>query len=77
MSNGFCEQYDSDYCTSFQCGVGDGDCDDSGECSSGLVCGRNNFLDYHSLPSHCAKGKIGKQDVCEKGIISICIFLSH
>ena len=64
MSNGFCRQYDSAYCKSFQCGVGDGDCD-PGDCPSGLVCGSNNFLDYHSLPSHCAKGNIGRGEVCE------------
>lgn len=76
MSNGFCGQYENDYCELFPCGVGDGDCD-SGECPSGLVCGRNNFLDYHALPSHCARGKIKKAEVCiEKGMLSFSIFIT-
>ena len=79
-SDGLCRQYDSDYCKSFTCGVGDGDCD-NGQCPSGLVCGSNNFLQYHSLPTHCADGKIGRSEVCiggksEKGMISYFIFLT-
>lgn len=65
FSTGFCGQYDdkNEYCDSFQCGVGDGDCD-PGECPSGLICGRNNFLEYHSLPSSCARGKLEQMEVC-------------
>ena len=76
MSSGFCRQYESDYCKAFTCGVGDGDCD-SGQCYPGLICGRNNFLEYHLLPTHCANGNIRNKEVCyEKGMISYFIFVS-
>ena len=74
MSDGHCSEYNNEYCDSFDCGVGDGDCD-SGTCPSGLLCGKNNFLEYHPLLSHCDGGKIGEREVCiEKGIIFPFIF---
>ena len=63
LSNGHCSEFDSEYCDSFPCGVGDGDCDSKG-CSVGLGCGNNNFLEYHPLLSHCASGTTQVAEVC-------------
>jgi len=68
LSDGHCSAFNSEYCDYFPCGVGDGDCD-SGTCPSGLFCGKNNFLEYHPLLSHCFSGKTNNADVCiKKGI---------
>ena len=65
LSDGHCSSYNSEYCDYFPCGVGDGDCD-SGTCPSGLVCGDDNFLEFHPLLSHCASGKTKNAEVCIK-----------
>ena len=68
LSNRNCSRYDIEHCDSFPCGVGDGDCD-SETCLSGLLCGKNNFLEFHPLLSHCANGNLKSHDVCiKKGI---------
>lgn len=55
LSSGMCSLYDSEYCDSHECGIGDGDCD-SGTCASGTKCAvrLNNFLDYHPSLGHCS-----------------------
>ena len=60
-SSGRRKRYDSEYCDAIECGIGDGDCDGDRECSAGLICGKNNFLDHHPLLSHCA---IRRREVC-------------
>ena len=70
LSDGHCLEYNNEYCDFSPCGVGDGDCD-AGTCSSGFVCGENNFLEFHPLLSHCESGKTKNAEVCiEKGILA-------
>ena len=53
LSNGKCGKYHDDYCNNNNCGIGDGDCDE-GTCSSGTICGYNNFRSFHPLLATCA-----------------------
>ena len=71
LSKGYCRKYDSEYCHNFTCGVGDGDCSYRGKpCPSGLVCGKDNFLEFHPLLSHCRT--VEYREVCiEKGVFLI------
>ena len=62
MSNGKCSKYNSDYCDSVTCGEGDGGCDSN--CPSNLVCGTNNFIEYHPALASCAETSEAK--VCSK-----------
>lgn len=42
--------------------MGDGDCDPSDPCPSGLICGQDNFLEFHPLLASCSKASIA--EVC-------------
>ena len=73
LSNGKCRKFDTEYCDSTICGKGDGDCDSTDPCPSGLVCGKDNFLDFHPLLESCTKTSIS--EVCIEGkIITFEIF---
>jgi len=61
-SNGICIQYDKHYCINHVCSVGDGDCDSDSECEGDLVCGTNNFLEYH--PNFTTGTNLHYRDVC-------------
>ena len=37
-----------------KCGVGEGDCDLDRECQAGLMCGRDNCQDFHTLADSAA-----------------------
>merc|ERR1712223_1600566 len=63
LSSGSCGQYDSEYCDTNECGIGDGDCD-LGTCPSGMTCGYNNFLDYHPSLANCGASSLHKKEVC-------------
>ena len=62
LSTGICSKFDIEYCDTATCGKGDGDCDPSNPCPSGLVCGNNNFLKFHPLLASCSKTSIS--EVC-------------
>ena len=70
LSNGKCSKFDTEYCDSAICGKGDGDCDSSDQCSSGLVCGQNNFLDLHPLLTSCNKASISEVCMDEGKVVS-------
>ena len=71
LSGGHCTEYNREYCDSSPCGLGDGDCD-PGTCSTGLVCGDSNFLEFHPLLSNCTSGNPKTAEVCiKKGILVI------
>ena len=47
FTNGHCLAYTTDsFCSSGECGEGDGDCD-AGECAEGWVCGTDNCGSFH------------------------------
>src|SRR5215208_1518338 len=64
---------DVDYCAgAVKCGLGEGDCDSSRECVTGLVCGADNGPSFGMpdgwdvcVPGHCTNGA---QDGDETGI---------
>ena len=51
LSVGYCITYGDDLCRMIPnlCRIGDGNCDTDSSCISGLICGHNNFLDFHPL----------------------------
>lgn len=68
MSNGICRTYNGHECQDLVCGRNDGDCD-PGQCPSGFICGKNNFLDLHPLLTHCTKNiGIIHAEACIEGI---------
>ena len=62
LSTGKCGKFDTKYCNVETCGMGDGDCDPSDPCPSGLICGQDNFLEFHPLLASCSKASIA--EVC-------------
>ena len=65
-----CEKGKTDWnCCSLsnQCGIGGGDCDVDEECKAGLICGRNNCLEFNSQASRTADCCMKKGSSCYKG----------
>merc|ERR1711981_1493056 len=61
-----CVKYNSEHCDKVKCGLGDGDCDTSGDkhgCAAGLYCGSNNCKKWH--PDLEAAGMAKSTDCCE------------
>ena len=62
-SEGICREYHEGYCDTFQCGLGDGNCLNDGDCASGLICGKNISI-IHPKLSGCGSEKLGEAGVC-------------
>ena len=62
----------TNFCDEHDCNLGDGDCDRDSDCSGDLICGINNFLDFHPTVN---AGK-NTQDVCIEGKIFFFCFVS-
>lgn len=59
-SSNECVQFSFDYCKESECGLGDGDCDKDSDCREPLICGRDNFRDFHPL----LPVSLGNADAC-------------